>query len=92
VEYDFTAAMEDELRPHRRRPEVARVDWLNGFLFRARSTAVLRSVIDNMGEIVRSRNIQLDQARRRGHLRVGKVRYYLEGRGSGRRAEATRAA
>ena len=76
VEYDFTAAMEDDL------DRIAgglqdKVDWLTSFYFGGDKHAGLRNVIDNMGEIdAKSINsITLDDEIT---LRIGKYGPYLE--------------
>ena len=76
VEYDFTAAMEDDLDRIADGKE-DRVDWLNSFYFGSEKHRGLRSVIDNMGEIdAKSINsIKLDDE---VTLRIGKYGPYLE--------------
>ncbi|MBC7403331.1 MAG: type I DNA topoisomerase [Microbacteriaceae bacterium] len=76
VEYDFTAAMEDDLDRIADGKE-DRVDWLNSFYFGSEKHRGLRNVIDNMGEIdAKSINsIKLDDE---VTLRIGKYGPYLE--------------
>jgi DNA topoisomerase-1 len=76
VEYDFTAAMEDDLDRIADGKE-HRVDWLNSFYFGSDKHRGLRNVIDNLGEIdAKSINsIKLDDE---VTLRIGKYGPYLE--------------
>jgi DNA topoisomerase-1 len=76
VEYDFTAAMEDDLDRIADGKE-DRVDWLTSFYFGSEKHRGLRNVIDNMGEIdAKSINsIKLDDE---VTLRIGKYGPYLE--------------
>ena len=76
VEYDFTAAMEDDLDRIADGKE-HRVDWLNSFYFGSDKHRGLRNVIDNLGEIdAKSINsIKLDD---QVTLRIGKYGPYLE--------------
>ena len=76
VEYDFTAAMEDDLDRIADGKE-HRVDWLNSFYFGSERHRGLRNVIDNLGEIdAKSINsIKLDDE---VTLRIGKYGPYLE--------------
>ena len=76
VEYDFTAAMEDDLDRIADGKE-DRVDWLTSFYFGSERHRGLRNVIDNMGEIdAKSINsIKLDDE---VTLRIGKYGPYLE--------------
>ncbi|MDI2099273.1 type I DNA topoisomerase [Ruicaihuangia caeni] len=76
VQYDFTAAMEEDL-DRIARGEEDRVDWLRGFYFGNDDHRGLRTVIDNLGEIdareVNSTHITDDIV-----LRIGRYGPYLE--------------
>ena len=76
VQYDFTAAMENDL-DRIADGDQDRVDWLNGFYFGNDRQRGLRTVIDNLGEIdARSINsvVLADDIT----LRIGKYGPYLE--------------
>ena len=81
VDYDFTAAMEEDL------DEIAsgdrdRVDWLNQFYFGDRSatreTGGLRGLVDNLGDID-ARDVNSIEIADGITLRVGRYGPYLEG-------------
>lgn len=76
VQYDFTAAMENDLDSIAEGRE-NRVDWLNSFYFGGDNYRGLRNVIDNLGEIDAKtvNSIQLDD---NITLRIGKYGPYLE--------------
>ena len=76
VEYDFTAAMEDDLDRIAGGQE-DRVEWLNSFYFGSDRHRGLRNVIDNLGEIDAKtiNSIKLDEEIT---LRIGKYGPYLE--------------
>ena len=66
VDYDFTAAMEEDLDRDRRRRRAAGSTWLQRFYFGDEATAAdgLRNLVDDLGEID-AREISTDPDRRR---------------------------
>ncbi len=76
VDYDFTAALEDDL-DRIARGEQNRVEWLRSFYFGSEEQVGLRRVVDNLGEIdareVNSTRITDDIT-----LRIGRYGPYLE--------------
>ncbi|BDI21531.1 type I DNA topoisomerase [Herbiconiux sp. L3-i23] len=76
VEYDFTAAMENDL-DRIADGEEDRVDWLRGFYFGNDAHAGLRSVVDNLGDID-ARGINSVAIADGITLRIGKYGPYLE--------------
>jgi DNA topoisomerase-1 len=76
VEYDFTAAMEDDLDKIAS-GQADRVDWLGQFYFGGGEHTGLREIVDNLGDIdARAVNsIRIDDGIT---LRVGKYGPYLE--------------
>ncbi|CAN5292696.1 type I DNA topoisomerase [soil metagenome] len=76
VEYDFTAAMEDDL-DRIAGGEADRVEWLTGFYFGNPAHRGLRTVIDNLGEID-AREINSVRISDDITLRIGKYGPYLE--------------
>lgn len=76
VEYDFTAAMENDL-DRIAGGEQDRVDWLGGFYFGNNDHRGLRQVVDNLGDIdARSINsVAIDDELT---LRIGKYGPYIE--------------
>ena len=76
VEYDFTAAMEDDLDKIAG-GDADRVDWLGKFYFGGGEHPGLREIVDNLGDIdARAVNsIRIDEG---VTLRVGKYGPYLE--------------
>ncbi|BDZ45769.1 hypothetical protein GCM10025866_16780 [Naasia aerilata] len=76
VEYDFTAAMEDDL-DRIADGEEDRVDWLKGFYFGNEGHRGLRNVVDNLGDID-ARSINSVEIADDITLRIGKYGPYLE--------------
>ncbi len=76
VQYDFTAAMEDDLDKIAG-GEADRVEWLTGFYFGNPTHQGLRTVIDNLGEID-AREINSVRISDDITLRIGKYGPYLE--------------
>jgi DNA topoisomerase-1 len=76
VEYDFTAAMEDDL-DRIADGEEDRVDWLKGFYFGNEGHRGLRNVVDNLGDID-ARSINSVRIADDITLRIGKYGPYLE--------------
>jgi len=76
VDYDFTAALEDDLDTIAR-GEQNRVEWLKSFYFGSDSHVGLRQVLDNLGEID-ARALNSTRITDTATLRFGKYGPYLE--------------
>lgn len=76
VQYDFTAAMEDDL-DRIAGGEQDRVDWLTSFYFGGKKHRGLRNVIDNLGDID-AKSINSIKLNDEITLRIGKYGPYLE--------------
>ncbi|PVE94933.1 type I DNA topoisomerase [Microbacterium sp. TPD7012] len=76
VDYDFTAALEDDLDTIAR-GEQNRVEWLKSFYFGSESRTGLRQVVDNLGEID-ARALNSTRITDTATLRFGKYGPYLE--------------
>lgn len=76
VDYDFTAALEDDLDTIAR-GERNRVEWLKSFYFGSDSRTGLRQVVDNLGEID-ARALNSTPITDTATLRFGKYGPYLE--------------
>ncbi|WP_435746612.1 type I DNA topoisomerase [Microbacterium sp. PMB16] len=76
VDYDFTAALEDDLDTIAR-GERNRVEWLKSFYFGSDSRTGLRQVVDNLGEID-ARALNSTRITDTATLRFGKYGPYLE--------------
>ncbi|WP_337005747.1 MULTISPECIES: type I DNA topoisomerase [unclassified Microbacterium] len=76
VDYDFTAALEDDLDTIAR-GEQNRVEWLKSFYFGSDSHIGLRQVVDNLGEID-ARALNSTPITDTATLRFGKYGPYLE--------------
>ncbi|MEU4015263.1 type I DNA topoisomerase [Microbacterium sp. NPDC028030] len=76
VDYDFTAALEDDLDTIAR-GEQNRVEWLKSFYFGSDSHVGLRQVVDNLGEID-ARALNSTPITETATLRFGKYGPYLE--------------
>ncbi|QTV80040.1 type I DNA topoisomerase [Microbacterium sp. NIBRBAC000506063] len=76
VDYDFTAALEDDLDAIAR-GEQKRVEWLRKFYFGADDRVGLRQVVDNVGEID-ARALNSTRITDNATLRFGKYGPYLE--------------
>ena len=76
VQYDFTAAMEDDL-DRIADGEQDRVDWLKSFYFGSETHRGLRNVIDNLGDID-AKTINSIVLTDEITLRIGKYGPYLE--------------
>ncbi|MFS0910236.1 type I DNA topoisomerase [Microbacterium sp. 179-I 3D2 NHS] len=76
VDYDFTAALEDDLDTIAR-GERNRVEWLKSFYFGSESQVGLRQVVDNVGEID-ARALNSTRITDTATLRFGKYGPYLE--------------
>lgn len=76
VDYDFTAALEDDLDTIAR-GEQNRVEWLKSFYFGSDSRTGLREVVDNLGEID-ARALNSTRITDTATLRFGKYGPYLE--------------
>ncbi|MBT2483219.1 MULTISPECIES: type I DNA topoisomerase [unclassified Microbacterium] len=76
VDYDFTAALEDDLDTIAR-GEQNRVEWLKSFYFGSDSREGLRQVVDNLGEID-ARALNSTPITDTATLRFGKYGPYLE--------------
>ena len=76
VDYDFTAAMEEDL-DEIAAGDLGRREWLNAFYFGTDGQPGLRNVVDNLGEIDARRinTIEIDDTI---SLRIGKYGPYLE--------------
>ncbi|GAB3517149.1 type I DNA topoisomerase [Arthrobacter monumenti] len=76
VDYDFTAAMEDDL-DRIASGERARVDWLNNFYYGDRKVTGLHTIVHDLGEID-ARRVNSIEIAEGITLRVGKFGPYLE--------------
>ncbi|MGF6821873.1 DNA topoisomerase-1 [Microbacterium sp. ZKA21] len=76
IDYDFTAALEDDLDAIAR-GEQNRVEWLKHFYFGSESQVGLRQVVDNLGEID-ARALNSTRITDTATLRFGKYGPYLE--------------
>nr|WP_274637411.1 type I DNA topoisomerase [Microbacterium bovistercoris] len=76
VDYDFTAALEDDLDAIAR-GEQKRVDWLKEFYFGSEGHAGLRHIVDNLGEID-ARELNSTRITDNAVLRIGRYGPYLE--------------
>jgi len=76
VDYDFTAALEDDLDTIAR-GEQNRVEWLKSFYFGSDDHVGLRQVVDNLGEID-ARALNSTRITDTATLRFGKYGPYLE--------------
>lgn len=76
IDYDFTAAMEDDLDAIAR-GEQKRVEWLREFYYGSQDKTGLRQVVDNLGEID-ARSLNATPITETATLRFGKYGPYLE--------------
>jgi len=76
IDYDFTAALEDDLDAIAR-GEQKRVEWLKSFYYGSESHVGLRQVVDNLGEID-ARALNSTPITDTATLRFGKYGPYLE--------------
>jgi DNA topoisomerase-1 len=76
IDYDFTAALEDDLDAIAR-GEQKRVEWLRSFYYGSESHVGLRQVVDNLGEID-ARALNSTPITETATLRFGKYGPYLE--------------
>ncbi len=76
VDYDFTAALEDDLDAIAR-GEQQRAAWLRRFYFGSNDRVGLRSIVDNLGEID-ARELNSTRITDTATLRFGKYGPYLE--------------
>lgn len=76
IDYDFTAALEDDLDAIAR-GEQKRVEWLKSFYFGSDAHVGLRQVVDNLGEID-ARALNSTRITDTATLRFGKYGPYLE--------------
>lgn len=76
VDYDFTAALEDDLDAIAR-GEKKRVEWLRSFYFGSDEQVGLRNIVDNLGEID-ARALNSTAITDTATLRFGKYGPYLE--------------
>jgi len=76
IDYDFTAALEDDLDAIAR-GEQKRVEWLKSFYYGSESQVGLRQVVDNLGEID-ARALNSTPITENATLRFGKYGPYLE--------------
>jgi DNA topoisomerase I len=76
IDYDFTAAMEDDLDAIAR-GEQRRVEWLKEFYFGSEGRVGLRNVVDNLGEID-ARELNSRPITDTATLRIGRYGPYLE--------------
>ena len=76
IDYDFTAALEDDLDAIAR-GEQKRVEWLKSFYFGSDAHVGLRQVVDNLGEID-ARALNSTKITDTATLRFGKYGPYLE--------------
>ncbi|WP_144874076.1 type I DNA topoisomerase [Microbacterium sp. 1.5R] len=76
IDYDFTAALEDDLDAIAR-GEQKRVEWLRSFYYGSESQVGLRHVVDNLGEID-ARALNSTRITDTATLRFGKYGPYLE--------------
>lgn len=76
IDYDFTAALEDDLDAIAR-GEQKRVEWLKSFYFGSEAQVGLRQVVDNVGEID-ARALNSTKITDTATLRFGKYGPYIE--------------
>lgn len=76
VDYDFTAALEDDLDAIAR-GEQRRTEWLKSFYFGSEKQVGLRHIVDNLGEID-ARELNSTRITDTATLRFGKYGPYLE--------------
>ncbi|GAB6858876.1 type I DNA topoisomerase [Microbacterium xylanilyticum] len=76
IDYDFTAALEDDLDAIAR-GEQKRIEWLHDFYFGSDRQVGLRQVVDNLGEID-ARALNATPITETATLRFGKYGPYLE--------------
>jgi len=76
VDYDFTAALEDDLDAIAR-GEQRRTEWLKSFYFGSEKQVGLRHIVDNLGEID-ARELNSTRITETATLRFGKYGPYLE--------------
>lgn len=76
IDYDFTAALEDDLDAIAR-GEQKRIEWLHSFYYGSDTRAGLRQVVDNLGEID-ARALNATRITDTATLRFGKYGPYLE--------------
>ncbi|MFJ6652795.1 type I DNA topoisomerase [Microbacterium sp. NPDC091313] len=76
VDYDFTAALEDDL-DRIARGEQKRTEWLRSFYFGSDDQVGLRNIVDNLGEID-ARELNSTRITDTATLRFGKYGPYLE--------------
>jgi DNA topoisomerase I len=76
IDYDFTAAMEDDLDAIAR-GEQRRVEWLKEFYFGSEGRVGLRNVVENLGEID-ARELNSRRITDTATLRIGRYGPYLE--------------
>ncbi|MBS1699893.1 MAG: type I DNA topoisomerase [Actinobacteria bacterium] len=76
IDYDFTAALEDDLDAIAR-GEQKRIEWLHSFYFGSDTQVGLRQVVDNLGEID-ARALNATPITEGATLRFGKYGPYLE--------------
>jgi DNA topoisomerase-1 len=76
VDYDFTAALEDDL-DRIARGEQKRSEWLRSFYFGSDDQVGLRNIVDNLGEID-ARELNSTRITDTATLRFGKYGPYLE--------------
>ncbi|GAA4486367.1 type I DNA topoisomerase [Microbacterium panaciterrae] len=76
IDYDFTAALEDDLDAIAR-GEQKRIEWLHSFYYGSDTRAGLRQVVENLGEID-ARALNATRITDTATLRFGKYGPYLE--------------
>ncbi|MGN8026497.1 type I DNA topoisomerase [Microbacterium sp. 22242] len=76
IDYDFTAALEDDLDAIAR-GEQKRIEWLHSFYFGSEDHVGLRQIVENLGEID-ARALNATQITDTATLRFGKYGPYLE--------------
>ncbi|MBS1907215.1 MAG: type I DNA topoisomerase [Actinobacteria bacterium] len=76
IDYDFTAALEDDLDAIAR-GEQKRIEWLRSFYYGSDTQVGLRQVVDNLGEID-ARALNATRITDTATLRFGKYGPYLE--------------
>ncbi|PRB08995.1 type I DNA topoisomerase [Microbacterium sp. MYb64] len=76
IDYDFTAALEDDLDAIAR-GEQKRIEWLHSFYFGSDAHVGLRQVVENLGEID-ARALNATRITENATLRFGKYGPYLE--------------
>ncbi len=76
IDYDFTAALEDDLDAIAR-GEQNRVDWLKDFYFGSDDHTGLRTIVDNLGDID-ARELSSTRVTDNAVLRIGRYGPYLE--------------